>query len=56
MSSTWRRALLYLGLGPDELRAADPKLIYVSVSAYGASGPFAHRPGLDPVLHARRSR
>ena len=41
-----------LGLGPEELRAADPRLIYVSISAYGASGPFADRPGLDPVLQA----
>jgi len=41
-----------LGLGPDELRAADPALIYVSISAYGQRGPAAHRPGLDPVLQA----
>ncbi len=41
-----------LGLGPDTLRQADPSLIYVSVSAYGASGSMAHRPGLDPVLQA----
>lgn len=42
-----------LGLGPDELRAADPSLIYVSISAYGASGAFSDRPGLDPVLQAQ---
>ncbi len=41
-----------LGLGPDQLRTADPRLIYVSISAYGASGPFSSRPGLDPVLQA----
>ncbi len=41
-----------LGLGADELRAAHPELIYVSISAYGASGPFADRPGLDPVFQA----
>ncbi len=41
-----------LGLGPDELRAGHPALIYVSVSAYGSAGPFSHRPGLDPVLQA----
>ncbi|MDA3040530.1 MAG: CoA transferase [Actinomycetota bacterium] len=41
-----------LGLGPDQLRAADPRLIYVSISAYGATGPFSSRPGLDPVLQA----
>ena len=41
-----------LGLGPDQLRAADPALVYVSISAYGSSGPFSERPGLDPVLQA----
>ncbi len=41
-----------LGLGPQQLRAADPALVYVSISAYGSSGPFSHRPGLDPVLQA----
>jgi len=41
-----------LGLGPERLRAADPTLIYVSISAYGAHGPFSDRPGLDPVLQA----
>ena len=41
-----------LGLGPDRLRGADPRLIYVSISAYGSTGPFADRPGLDPVLQA----
>ena len=41
-----------LGLGPDELRAVDPSLVYGSISAYGASGPASDRPGLDPVLQA----
>ncbi len=41
-----------LGLGTERLRAADPALIYVSISAYGADGPWADRPGLDPVLQA----
>ena len=41
-----------LGLGPEQLRAANPALIYVSISAYGAKGTFASRPGLDPILQA----
>lgn len=41
-----------LGLGQEELRAADPSLIYVSISAYGSTGSFAFRPGLDPVMQA----
>jgi crotonobetainyl-CoA:carnitine CoA-transferase CaiB-like acyl-CoA transferase len=41
-----------LGLGHEQLRADHPELIYVSISAYGATGPFSSRPGLDPVLQA----
>ncbi|MGH1490220.1 MAG: CaiB/BaiF CoA transferase family protein [Acidimicrobiales bacterium] len=41
-----------LGLGQAALREADPSLIYVSISAYGSSGSFSARPGLDPVLQA----
>ena len=41
-----------LGLGPDELRRHDPRLIFVSISAYGAEGSQRDRPGLDPVLQA----
>lgn len=41
-----------LGLDAERLRAGHPELVYVSVSAYGAHGPFSHRPGLDPVLQA----
>jgi CoA:oxalate CoA-transferase len=36
-----------LGLGPDTLAARQPRLIYVSISGYGASGPHALRPGHD---------
>ena len=42
-----------LGLGPERLRAADPELIYVSISAYGSQGSFSSRPGLDPILQAQ---
>ncbi|MDG2113990.1 MAG: CoA transferase [Actinomycetota bacterium] len=41
-----------LGLGPDRLRADDPRLIYVSISAYGADTSFSYRSGVDPVLQA----
>jgi formyl-CoA transferase len=33
------------GLGPDELRAVNPGLIYARVSGYGQTGPYASRPG-----------
>ncbi len=29
-----------LGVGPDELRAADPRLVYCSLSGYGQDGPY----------------
>ena len=41
-----------LGLGWDELSAANPGLIYLSVSGFGQSGPSRDRPAMDPVLQA----
>lgn len=41
-----------LGLGHEALRAAHPRLVYCSVSAYGRHGPHAQRPGFDPVVQA----
>lgn len=40
------------GLGPEELRARYPRLIYASATGFGASGPFAHQPGQDLLLQA----
>jgi crotonobetainyl-CoA:carnitine CoA-transferase CaiB-like acyl-CoA transferase len=40
-------ALAGLGLGPEDLRAAHPGLVYVSVSGFPSNGPSAHRAGLD---------
>ena len=36
-----------LGLGPDVLRAEHPELIWVSISGFGQTGPYASRPGYD---------
>jgi crotonobetainyl-CoA:carnitine CoA-transferase CaiB-like acyl-CoA transferase len=41
-----------LGLGWDVLHAAHPRLIYVSISGFGASGPYAHKSAYDPVVQA----
>ncbi len=41
-----------LGLGPDALRAANPRLIYASISGYGQTGPWVHRRAYAPVVEA----
>ena len=41
-----------MGLGPDELRARNPRLVYVSISGYGATGPWVHRRAYAPVVGA----
>jgi hypothetical protein len=42
-------ALAKLGFGPEQLAALRPGLIYVSVSCFGADGPFSHRAGWEQV-------
>jgi crotonobetainyl-CoA:carnitine CoA-transferase CaiB-like acyl-CoA transferase len=39
-----------LGLDEASLRALRPELVYVSISAFGASGPYAHKPAYDHIL------
>ncbi|MEM7405343.1 MAG: CoA transferase [Pseudomonadota bacterium] len=41
-----------LGLDYAALKAENPGLVYCSISGYGTTGQFAHRPGLDPVIQA----
>ncbi len=41
-----------LGLGDEELRAANAKLIYASLSGFGADGPMAEMPGYDLIVQA----
>ncbi|SFD12975.1 CaiB/BaiF CoA transferase family protein [Algibacter pectinivorans] len=36
-----------LGLGYDNMKVLNPKLVYCSSSGYGASGPYLKRPGQD---------
>ena len=41
-----------LGLGWDALRAENPRLVQVSLTAYGSSGPYRDLPGYDIVVQA----
>lgn len=38
------------GLGYDDLKAANPKLVYCSVTGFGQTGPYAERPGYDFLI------
>lgn len=40
------------GLDADSLRAADPRLIYCSITGYGQTGPYARKPGYDFAVQA----
>jgi len=42
-----------LGLGYDDLAAANPGLVYASISGYGQTGPDSHRAGYDAIAQAR---
>jgi crotonobetainyl-CoA:carnitine CoA-transferase CaiB-like acyl-CoA transferase len=41
-----------LGLGDKELREANPKLVYASLSGFGADGPMADIAGYDLIVQA----
>ncbi|HEU4430454.1 MAG TPA: CoA transferase [Myxococcota bacterium] len=41
--------LAALGFEPNELLARQPRLIVCSISGFGASGPYAQRPGFDQI-------
>ena len=37
------------GLGPEELKKSNPRLVYARISGYGQDGPYATRPGFASV-------
>lgn len=45
-------AMARLGLGWEEVHALNPRLVYCSLSGYGADGPYRDRPGQDVLLQS----
>lgn len=41
-----------LGIGYDALRAVNSKIVFASVSAYGQTGPWRDKPGVDGIVQA----
>ncbi|MEM8766159.1 MAG: CaiB/BaiF CoA-transferase family protein [Pseudomonadota bacterium] len=41
-----------LGIGWEDLRAVNPRLIMLSISGFGHGGPESHRPAYAPIVHA----
>ncbi len=41
-----------LGLGYEDVKAVNPRLVYCSCTGYGSSGPYLKRPGQDLLLQA----
>jgi crotonobetainyl-CoA:carnitine CoA-transferase CaiB-like acyl-CoA transferase len=46
------RTLAKYGLGYDDLRNLNPRLIYCSISGFGQSGPYSERSGYDYLVQA----
>ena len=42
-----------LGLGYDAVRSINPRIVYLSLSGYGQTGPYANRPGYDAIFQAQ---
>ncbi|MCY9693175.1 CaiB/BaiF CoA transferase family protein [Paenibacillus alginolyticus] len=39
-----------LGIGYESLKGLNPRLIYCSISAFGDTPEYVHRPGMDPIV------
>jgi crotonobetainyl-CoA:carnitine CoA-transferase CaiB-like acyl-CoA transferase len=45
-------AMKRLGLGYDDVKHINPRLVYTSISGFGQTGPWADRPGFDLMAQA----
>ncbi len=43
-------AMARLGLGPDDVSAANPRIVYANVTGYGAGGRYAGKPAYDDLI------
>ncbi len=41
-----------IGIGTEALRKLNPAIIEAHITAFGWTGPYSHRPGLDPLAQA----
>jgi len=41
-----------MGLGYEDLREVNPRLVFCSLTGYGQTGPYSHRPGYDLLAQA----
>lgn len=42
-----------IGLGSDDLRSINPRLIYAGITGFGTKGPDSDKPAYDPVIQAQ---
>lgn len=50
LTSVRPAAMQRLGLGYDDLKAVNPKIIYVALVGFGQDGPYAPRPAYDDII------
>lgn len=39
-----------LGIDYESIKAINPRIVYGSISGFGQDGPYAERPGVDPII------
>ena len=41
-----------LGIGYEDARAVNPAIVYASITGFGETGPYAHKPVFDPLVQS----